>query len=528
LLIILLSEELHILFSILRITDIREIVRIIDRFGYSKQNSFGESALGRENSTVAKFRDLLGQNPTLSEEELAHTVMGSSYSPERYKSLKAYFVSKAVHQIALIDLAPSQHSEHTRAIFKGYKYLFFIRTLLTLGNRSAAMHFTKRLLHLSRKYELHFITVTLLDELCRDSVQRGKVKDYRKFHQLYNEQVELYLSEAQVRLLEEQALINFSSTLFVDESFTFEVLDSLNTIKLLVKKNETYFSKLSLFRLQYIYYQISGNPLKSAEACENAIKYMKGKLHLSPSSRFAEFAIYKLENFILLRDYRKGREAAEYCKQQIKPNLMLWFAYKQYEFLLMMQTLKFTEAEKIYEQVISHERYDSLSDASKKLWKLFGLHIKYVAQSKQTSDGQFKKSYLSRNRDFRTLFIHFPSYRKDKRGFNIAILTLNILVALEEGKLDDILKQEDALSSYRFKYLNAKHCHQSFVLFKLIRLVIKKEFDLEKVNEAASSIEKELTIAKLRPGEVFENIQILPPEWIWSRIKAILAERIGK
>src|SRR6266568_3898972 len=108
-----------IFFIDMRIADIREIVRIIDKFGYSKQNSFGESVLGRENSSVAKFRDLLNQNPALSEEELAHTVMGNSYSSERYKSLKAYFVSKSVHQIALIDLAPSQHSEHTRAIFKG-------------------------------------------------------------------------------------------------------------------------------------------------------------------------------------------------------------------------------------------------------------------------------------------------------------------------------------------------------------------------------------------------------------------------
>lgn len=511
----------------MRITDIREIVRIIDRFGYSKQNSFGKSVLGRENSTVAKFRELLTQNPSISEEELAHSVMGNSYSSERYKSLKAYFVSKAVHQIALIDLSPLQHSEHTRAIFKGYKYLFFIRTLLTLGNRSAAMHLTKRLLHLSRKYELHFITVTLLDELCRDSVQRGKRKDYKKFQQFFNEQVELFLSESQVRSLEEQALVHFSSSLFVDESFMFEVLDSLNIVKSLVKKNETYFSKLSYFRLQYIYYQISGNPLKSADVCEEAIKYMGTKRHLSPSSRFAEFAIYKLENFILVRDYRKGKKAAEYCRKHIKPSLMLWFTFKQYEFLLMMQTLRFVDAEKIYEEVISHERFVSLSDASRELWKLFGLHIKYVAQSKQTSDNRFKKSYLSRNRDFRNLFLNFPSYRKDKHGFNVAILTLNILVALEEGKLDDILIQEEALSSYRFKYLNAKHCHQSFILFKLIRLMTKSDFDLEKINKAASLVEKELSTAKLRPGEVFENIQILPPEWIWNRMKAILAESAG-
>lgn len=513
----------------MRLSDIRDIVRLVQRYGYSKPNATGNGRLGRKESNLARFRELIVRDASIDENILAHTIFGNAYSQTRYKSLKTYFVSKSVHQLALLDLSHSHFSEHTKAIIKGYKYLFFIRSLLTLGNRSAAIHFTKRLLHLSEKYELHFISLALLEELRKDALQSGKRQEYKKYADLYRRKFELYQSESSIEMLEEQALLPFATSIFVDEGFADDIFSTLKQVSSLVRKHETYFSRLSHFRLQYVYYQVSGDPLKSAKICGKAIEYINDKPHMSPASRLAEFAIYKLENYILARDYIQGKEAAQYCEQHINPGMHLWFTFKRYEFLLMMQTKRFIEASDILVQVNSHERFISLSDPLKELWKLLGFNIEYVLKSQSSYNtsnlGSFRKSYLSRRKDYRDLFLKFPTYKKDKRGFNVAILILNILVALEENNFDLLLKQEEALSSYRFKYLNIRHCHQSFILFKLIRLITKNDFNFSRIQPLALPFEKRLKVAKLKSGEVFENIQILPPEWVWQRIKEILLEK---
>jgi hypothetical protein len=515
----------------MKISEIRDIVRIAGK--YSKENVLALTQFP-ENSNLSAFMEIIAQGEISNEQEVAYEIFGESVSSTHYKSMKSYLVSKVVQQLISIDLSSSELSEYAKALFKAYKYLFVVRTLLSLGNRAAAIHFAKRLLKLADKFEFYIVSIALLQELRAYAVQVGNEAQHQKYLLDYERKIELLKDESTIKSLEEKVLIHFTKSLFVDEKFRSEIVHSLKIVSTILAKRETYLSRLANYRLHYVYYQVKGKPLRSAHICQQAIKYMEGRPHMSPPSRLAEFALYELENYILARDFSQGKKAIAYCESKINSGMMLWFTFKQYHFLLMMQTTQFTEASKIFEEVTAHERYDSLSSLIKERWALFGLYIKYVTQSNgirsvhDETTPSYKKSYLVRDKKFKEGMLNFPTYKKDKRGLNVAILTLNILVALEENKLDLLLRQEEALSSYRFKYLNEKHCHQSFVLFKLIRLMTKNDFELSRIEKKASAIEKDLHIAEVKPGEVFENIQILPAEWVWQRIKTILSKGIKK
>jgi hypothetical protein len=512
----------------MKINDIRDIVRILQKYENREVTAMAWQNLIVKETNLGKFHKLVVEGRIQNDKDAGSEIFGAQYSSTKYKTLKTYYISKLIDNIPSLLISRSELSEHSKAIFKSHKLLFYIRTLLFLGNRSAGIHFAKRLLKIAEKFELYNISISLLEELRRYFTQLGKEIDYIKYLKLSNTQMELLVSESKIRALEEQIFIHFAKSLFVDETFKSDVRASLHTAKSIVDTYKTYFNTLSYYRIEYICHQIEGNPLKSITSCNKALKYMASKPHMSPSSRLAEFALYKLENYILLRDYANGKNAATYCKKHIDKGMNLWFTFKEYEFLLMMQTMKFVNADTIYKQVQGHERFHSLAKHLQERWQIFGFHIQYVIKSTSydlSDKNTFKKSYLIRNKEFRSRLIDFPTYRKDKKGYNVAILTLNILVALEENNLDLLIKQEDALSSYRFKYLNEKHCRQSFILFKLIRLMTKNEFDFDRMNKKASAIEKELDFHKLEAGEIFECIQILPTTWVWSRIKAILESR---
>jgi hypothetical protein len=515
----------------MKIQEIRDIVRILKEYEDSSRSLAGWENFGDKKTNFAKFHALILDSSFRTDKEVAERIYGKAYSPTKYKTLKTYYISRVIDKIPFLDIATSDFSEHPKAIFKSQKLFFYIRTLLFLGSRAGATHFAKRLLKLAQKFEFYSITVSLLDEFRRYSMQIGNEKEYAKYLKLSIRQTELLMSESKMKALEEQVFIHFPNSLFVDEKFKYDVRVSLRKAKLILNGNETYFNRLSYYRLEYISHQIADNPLKSIDSCNEGLLYMSTKPHMTPSSRMAEFGLYKLENYILLRDYVNGKEAAAYCEEHIHRGMNLWFSFKQYEFLLMMQTMSFVEANKIYQEVKSHERFNSLSKVLYERWQIFGMYIQYVmrSQSQETTSAidkaPIKRSYLMRNKEFKDHITNFPTYRKDKRGFNVAMLILNVLVALEENDKDLLLRQEEALSSYRFKYLNEKHCRQSFILFKLIRLVTKNDFDLTRIKKKTSLFEKDLGTHKLEAGEIFECIQILPPLWVWNRIKAILGSR---
>jgi hypothetical protein len=507
-----------------KIQEIRDVVRLLQKYE-NPADGFKIDFKGK--SKLSEFHKIIRNTSIQSDQEVARLIFENRNNATNYKTLKTAYISRVISNIPALDISGSNLSEHTKAIFKSQKLLFYIRTLIALSNRPAANHFAKRLLRLTKHFELYNVSVQLLEELRRSSMQLGKAKEHARWLKISVREAKLLFSESQIKALEEEILIHFSKSLFVDENLKAKVRTTLKKVQAILDVNETYFNRLSSYRLEYIFHQLEGNIKQSIAACDKAIAYMTMKSHMSPPSRFAEFALYKLENYILARDYENGKKAAQYCQEHIDDGMILWFTFKEYEFLLMMQTFRFDEAQNIFYCVISHPRFESLSKLIKEKWELFGFNIQYVIKS-QTSDTTFQKSYLLRNKQFKSKIYNFPSYRKDKRGFNVAILTLNILVLLEESKFTLLFDHEDALASYRFKYLNEKHCRQSFTLFKLIRLMTKNEFDLSRIEKKSLEMEKALAGERLNHGEIFETIQILPPQWVWNRIKVILERKKSK
>jgi hypothetical protein len=502
----------------MELKELRDIVKVVQRNEYISHPPLNFRKLSVEDSKFGELYEILINRDIKSDSEAIFKLYGEANSGNNYKSLKSYFLSRVLNNITFLDLSKSEKSEYAKALFKAYKYLFFLRVLLMFGSRTGAISLARKVLKIAKKYEIHSVVIEILTELRTNASQLGNQSDFSKYSGELSRETEILLNESTILNFEEEITIHFSKSLFVPETLRTKAGIALNSAEKLLTNCDSYYARVSIYRLQYIFHQLNGEPIRSASVCDEAIAYMESNIHMTPPSRLAQFGLYKLENFILARNYAKGKKAALYCKQHITQGMNLWFNFKQYEFLLMMQTMNFEEAYQIYKEVIGHERFNAQSNILQEKWRIFGFNIDYVVRSNSQ-----KKSYMTRRKDFKKRFIDFPTYQKDKQGFNVAILVLNILVALEENKLDLLLEQEEALSSYRFKYLNEKHCHQSFILFKLIRLVTKNDFDLSKIEKKSAAFENELVAHKLAPGEIFESIQVIPPQWVWSRIKAILA-----
>src|SRR5437868_7016671 len=130
----------------MKIQEIRDIVRLFQKY----ENSWeGLSIDSKGKSQLSKFHEIVSKTSIQSDQETARVIFGDSFSATKYKTLKTAYLSRVMDNIPFLEISRSKLSEHTKAIFKCQKYLFYIRTLITLGNRSAANHFANRLLNLS-------------------------------------------------------------------------------------------------------------------------------------------------------------------------------------------------------------------------------------------------------------------------------------------------------------------------------------------------------------------------------------------
>jgi hypothetical protein len=497
----------------MKLSEIQSLVRIIEEYESSDQRPLDLKKLRRSTSNLGKLYRYITQNESLSDAQAANSIYENKRSNPNYKTLKSYFASRLLTNIASLDLTRQGISKQTTALFKADKNLLAISVLNRIGNSDTSVALAKKTLSIAKKYELYHVSIELLALLRLDALQNGKKKEYERLTKQLEDDLKTLDAEYRIKSLENKVRINFSASLFINQKYLQDAKEALKTIEHILVAQPSFSNNLSLFRIQYITYQLDGNLNKSIEACENALKFLEQNPHLSTKIRQAEFYVYKLENYLLLGDHIKGKITADQCSKYYRPGSSNWFKFKEYHFLLLMQSLNFQQALLLHKQIISNPAYQTLSPLIKERWKVFEHYLRYSVSGEHLIFEAKKRSKVK---------LIIPIQSKDKQGFQVALILLNILSLLEAGKKQEIIRQKEALSTFRFKYLVGKQSNQSFLLFRLIVIMVESEFDLYKMRNKIIGIERKLSKSKPSSAEILECVQILPPLWMWERMKLAL------
>lgn len=511
----------------MELDEIRDILRQTDHYNSYKRPPLNLKKLKKENSKLGEFYRILNSTVINSDIEAASLLYNTKQPDTRYMYLKSYFTSHLLDTFHLVDLSKAGISEYSQAIFKAYRNLFIISTLLTLGGRKGAIALTKKTLSLAEKYELHSLSLELLERLRSNSVLEGKKKEHLKYTNLTERKLEILTSEIRAKILEEKFKIHFVTSVSPKPELKQEIEEAINQLESLVVRHDTYLLRSILYRLRYIYYDTIGRPIESLVVCEEALQYLQTKLHIVPKTRLAEFELSKLGNCLLLGDYQKGNEAAKQCELYYKTGTNNWFIYKEFQFCLAMQSQKFHEASDIYKTITSHNNFNKQFKHQKEKWSIFKLYLDFALDFEkrelETGKNQLrKKSNLLWSKNYKDRVRKFPLFSKDKRGFNIGLLIINILILLETDNKHLIDEQIDMLRKYQLKHFRGKKNHQGAILFKLILLMYEKNFDVVEIEKKSFPLEELLANTHPTTNEIFDCMHVASPIWIWKQMKSAM------
>ncbi|MFI5263861.1 MAG: hypothetical protein ACHQM6_05045, partial [Candidatus Kapaibacterium sp.] len=258
----------------MKIEEIRDIVRVVRSNEFMTDPPLDFRSLLLHKSKMGEFYKILLEPSMIRDEDVLSRLYQDGDPENKYKSLKSYFLSRALNNITFFELSRTGKSDFVKAIFKSYKYLFVVRVLLALGSRSGAIKLAKQTLKLAERYELHSVCLDLLGELMTDSLQLGKERDFMRYMKMATIHKGLLGNESTIVALQQQIRILFAKSLFISEVHRSEIRTALGEAKRILKHGDTYLGRISFYRLLYVCHQVEGLPLKSAASCDEAITYM--------------------------------------------------------------------------------------------------------------------------------------------------------------------------------------------------------------------------------------------------------------
>lgn len=118
-----------------------------------------------------------------------------------------------------------------------------------------------------------------------------------------------------------------------------------------------------------------------------------------------------------------------------------------------------------------------------------------------------------------------PNYSKDKRGFNIAILIIQILYMLEKGDYTGIINRSEALNVYCSRYLRKDESYRSNCFIKMLLTMEKEDFRYERTKQLAMKYYRKLTEGNEEGQNIVYEWEIVPYEILWDKVLNRLKNR---
>ncbi len=109
-----------------------------------------------------------------------------------------------------------------------------------------------------------------------------------------------------------------------------------------------------------------------------------------------------------------------------------------------------------------------------------------------------------------------PTYSKDKRGNNITILILHILLLLQQRKYGEIIDRVESLKTYSHRYLRQDDTFRSNCFIKMLLQLPAASFHKKGVIRKAKKYWEKLQSVPLKKANQSVELEIIPYETLWE------------
>lgn len=480
---------------------LKQVITLLSQYE-QKIDVFNEQEL--ENTAFERLYTGVKLGKYDSDYEAAQDIYREENTDARYRNLKSRLKRKLSNHLFFLIIDQPDHSESLSVKYETERQFFIMKILAALGATKTAYETALQILPTARKYHLTSIIIECLQLIRERVAYLGDTKDFQNYSSLLQNYIRV--QEAEFIAAEHLQLykMNFASVKSINPDLVEKTKKSLLVIRTLWDEYKSYSLFLSFFRMSLYFQQIFGDYAKAIEVCQIATDYFKINPHLATNNRLIEIALHKNLCYLYLRQYDEGINNIKDVLPLLQEGSTVWFDFMEEYFLLFFHSGNTEKASRVYSSVVNHISYTTVLARHRETWEIFGLYLSFVEGKGNPDMDRFMKD--------------MEVFRYDKSGVYVTVLALSILILLRNGDYDTILNRDEYIKKYLARYLKGDDHVRSAAFFRLLRLMIRKEFNLPQILKTGAKDIAVLHDQSLR----LDDYEVMPYEKMWHIVVEVL------
>ena len=489
---------------------IKEIVTLFDSYKRVKETSI--RGINAKSNYELFFLELKKGDFGTDADAKAYFISRGE-SEAYYRKLKSRFKQKLIDRLFLIEYKSNTYSDIQKAYFLCHKNWVAVRILFGKGIRDSAHYLAVKTL----KKALHFEFTEIILDLSRllrlsSATIKGNQKDFNYYDQLVADHFQVLEQVLLAESLYEKIVLPYVLSK-ADDQVTMKLAEKFsNQLKELDLKIETHTFIVFAYGIHNIRYEISHDPKNLIKSCDLAIQKLRNK-PFNLRNQIGIFMLRKFSAHLQLAQYEEVKSASIECGQLITKGSINWFKFKQYHLIYLIYTEQFAQIPNDFYSAFKHPKLAFRGTGIQETYKLIHAYLYLLTLSYKIPKNTTPPLPRFRLGKFLN---ETPAFSKDKKGYNIDILILQILIALAKKNYDYIVDRQNALKQYSSRYLKKNEFYRSSCFINIMLHLVKAEFHGIRFLRYAKADIKKLKAMPLEDANQIAEFEIVPYEVLLS------------
>ncbi len=498
--------------------NLHELTQIVNRIKTRRIEIIGKERT-KYGKLTKKLYDGIVEGKYNNDREAAIDIYGENFVPNNYTRLKTILTEKLINTLFFIDVSDYNFSDAQHAYVECEKLRTAVKILLSRGAKGMAIKLAEKLIRKSLRYEFTDITLEIGRILRRHFRTYDPNSEKEK---VYHEIVEYYHkilgAEIEVENSYELIIREISIGKRSKEKEIF-IVSNLEIIDKYFPKLESYklgqFAHLAKIKNQEYLQDYEGIAL----SCKNAIQYFEKKESIFSNVISNKFYNRYLTVCIPLKKVKEGEEIAKKLLCNLDDGSHNWYITLDSYFLLSLHTENYTKAEELYRLAKSHKRFRNLSEEFREVWRLYEAYLAYLRMLGKLETEPGKPFRVGK------FMNQVPIFSKDKKGVNVAIIIIQVLILIAQGKEWKVIDKVDALRAYVHTHLRNDDSLRSNCFVKMLMQMVKAKFHKAGTIRKTATLYDKLSSTPIVEKSQSQYVEIIPYEQLWQMSLTRLSSR---
>lgn len=395
-----------------------------------------------------------------------------------------------------------QGSKQLKAISSVTRNMYLLKLMAATSLRGSFARIGQKSYHEARHYHLTDLSIIICKELVMHFlILEVDLKRYEHYRKEYQKLIKIKQAEVQAEL----HLFDVYHQLTLSKHINQELQEKIKGHLLQIQDATpvSYWHGYLKYNLEVIYKEATGQKNDLLQICRKALAYFEGLDFEAPRNVLRSFTFRTVPLLILAGEFEAAEKAIKRTKRMSKTGSHNWLAIHQYECLLGFYSKDYIRCQQVMEAVSTHLKESNES------WLIYQAYLYLFSHLGKHPKSRFKLGKFLNE---------VPVYSKDKKGMNINVLIIQIMVLLKDRRWPQIVDRIDALKAYTYRHLKTESTQRSDIFLSMLAILPKVAFQRSEAVERTQTLLLELKASPI----LSVDFEVVPYEDLWDIVLELL------